>query len=171
VWITQTSPQPVPARTARTLVVGLGNPLVSDDGVGLKVVGRLRELLANHDEVDMETETRGGLLLMERMVGYERVILIDAVRSGAAPGTIHRLCVDGVPTQHSASAHDANLATALAVGRAAGYALPTETDVQIIGIEVKDVETFSDRCTPAVEAAVPHAAQAVLDLLANERGG
>jgi hydrogenase maturation protease len=149
----------------RTLVLGLGNPLISDDAVGLRVVERLKPLLADRGDVEVAEDYWGGLRLMEQMIGFDRAIVVDAVQSGAPPGTIHTLTPDGVPTQRSASAHDVNLATALEFGRRAGARLPENARIQIVAIEAADVLTFNERCTPAVEAAIPHAVEAVLRAL------
>ena len=149
----------------KTLVIGLGNPIVSDDSVGLRVVQRLEAILANRDDVDVTEDYRGGLQLMERMIGYERAIVVDAIRTGAEPGTIHHLVPDSVPTQRSASAHDVNLPTALAFGRRAGIHLPADHDIWLVGIEAEDVVNISDRCTPAVEAAISRAVDEVIQIL------
>jgi hydrogenase maturation protease len=158
-----------PAPRGRTLVLGLGNPLVADDGVGLRVVRLLRERLGDDADIEVDEGYCGGLRLMERIVNYERVILVDALCSGAPPGTVRVLAVDDVPTRHSASTHDVDLATALALGRQAGAHLPATDRIRIVAIEVSDVLTFSEECTPAVQAAIAHAAQAVLTLLATGR--
>ncbi len=149
----------------KTLVLGLGNPLVSDDSVGLRVAAELKPLLADRPDVEVGEDYWGGLRLMERMIDFDRVIVVDAVCTGAAPGTIHRLKPDDVPTQKSASAHDVNLPTALQFGRRAGVHLPKNEDIELIAVEAEDILTFSERCTPAVEAAIPHAVRAVLDIL------
>lgn len=153
-----------------TLIIGLGNPIVSDDSVGLRVVQRLEPLLAARDDVELVEDYWGGLQLMERMIGYDRVIVIDAICSGAAPGTIHHLTPASMATQRSASAHDVNLATALAFGRHAGAALPADEDVHLIGIEAEDVINFGDQCTPAVAAAIDQAVQDVIRILASMSG-
>ena len=149
----------------KTLVLGLGNPLVSDDSVGLRVIAALRPLLADREEIEVDEDYWGGLRLMERLVGYERAVVVDAIRTGAPPGTIHHLTTDAIPTQRSASAHDVNLPTALAFGRRAGAALPRDEDILLVGIEVEDILTFADACTPAVAAAVPEAVRTVLAIL------
>jgi hydrogenase maturation protease len=154
----------------RTLVIGLGNPLLRDDCVGLRVARELETLLAGRADVEVGEDYRGGLRLMERMVGFERAIVIDAICTGAAPGTIHRLSPDAVPTQHSASTHDLNLPTALALGRQAGAFLPASEDILLIGIEAVDVTTFGETLSPEVEAAVPLAVQAVLLALEEDTG-
>jgi hydrogenase maturation protease len=151
----------------RTIIVGLGSPLVTDDRVGLLVVEALRPLLAQRPDVVVSEDYWGGLRLMERMIGFDRAIVVDAIRTGAPPGTIHRLTADGIATQRSASAHDVNLATALEFGRQAGAQLPENRHVQLVGVEVEDILTFGERCTPAVEAAIPNAVAAVLEALAD----
>jgi len=149
----------------RTLVVGLGNPLLRDDSVGLQVAAALRPRLENRPDIEVAEDYRGGLRLMESMIGFDRAIVIDAICSGAPPGTIHRLTPHAVPTQHSASSHDLNLPTALELGRQAGAHLPASSDILIVAVESADMTTFGETLTPEVEAAVPLAVQAVLDAL------
>ncbi len=153
----------------KTLVIGLGNPLLTDDGVGLRVASELRSRLAGRRDIDVGEDYNGGLRLMERMIGYNRVVVIDSIRTGAAPGTIHRLHAGLMPTRHGASGHDASLETALEFGRGAGADLPRNENLIVIGVEARDVSTFAGRCTPEVRAAVPSAVDAVLCAL--EQGG
>jgi hydrogenase maturation protease len=149
----------------KTLIIGLGNPLVSDDSVGLRVVEQLKPLLAGRDDVEVSEDYWGGLRLMERMIGFDRAIVVDAIQTGTAPGTIHELSPDGIATQRSASAHDVNLATALEFGRQAGAQLPRNDRIMLVGIEAEDILNFSERCTPAVQAAIPRAVEVVLKTL------
>ncbi len=149
----------------RILIIGLGNPIVSDDSVGLRVVEELKPLLAHRTDVEVAEDYWGGLRLMERMIGFDRAIVVDAIHSGAPPGAIHLLTPEGVPTQRSASAHDVNLSTALEFGRQAGAHLPENRHIQLVGIESEDILTFGERCTPAVQAAIPRAVEAVLKAL------
>ncbi len=149
----------------RTLVLGLGNPLVTDDSVGLRVAADLKSLLADRPGVEVSEDYWGGLRLMERMAGFDAAIVVDAVSSGAPPGTIHRLGVDSIPTQRSASAHDVNLPTALALGRQAGVPLPSDERILLVGIEAADVLSFGEECTPAVRAAIAPAVREVLEAL------
>ena len=149
----------------KTLVLGLGNPLVTDDSVGLRVAAELQRLLADNPDVEVSEDYWGGLRLMERMVGFDRAIVIDAMQSGSAPGTIHRLTPGSIPTQRSASAHDVSLPTALALGRQAGVALPADDQILLVGIEAEDILTFGEECTPAVRAAIPVAVREVLAAL------
>ena len=102
---------------------------------------------------------------MERMIGFDRAIVVDAIHSGSPVGTVHLLTPEGIPTQRSASAHDVNLSTALEFGRQAGARLPENGQIRLIGIEAADTLTFGEHCTPAVEAAIPQAVKIVLETL------
>ncbi len=152
----------------KTLVIGLGNPILTDDGVGVKVAYAVKDALASdrRNELTVTEASVGGLRLMEMMVGYDRVILIDALiqGSGNKPGTIHQMTVDDLrtisPTQHSTSAHDTNLVTALEMGRQMGLYLPEE--IIIYAIEVENVLDFGEQPTPAVAEAIPKVTATVL---------
>jgi len=155
--------QSIPA--GRILVIGLGNPLVSDDSVGLRVAQALQKPLLDRPSVEVTEDYWGGLRLMERMIGYDSAIVIDAICTGASAGTIHYLTTDAISTQKSASAHDVNLPTALAFGRQAGAHVPADRNVHLVGIEAQDVINFGDHCTAPVPAAIPRAVQRVLELI------
>ncbi|RMF37387.1 MAG: hydrogenase maturation protease [Chloroflexi bacterium] len=149
----------------RTLVLGLGNPILTDDGVGVRVAEMVKAALPPDTPIEVRHLSVGGLTLMEAMVGYERVILVDAFRRrDGTPGTIHRLTLEELravsPTQHIASPHDASLVTALEVGRRMGLPLPKE--ITIYAVEVENITDFGEEPTPAVARAIPRVAAAVL---------
>lgn len=155
----------------KTLILGLGNPLVTDDSVGLRVAAELKRLLADRPDVEVGEDYWGGLRLMERMIGFDRAIVIDAMVSGAPPGTVRRLTPESIPTQRSVSAHDVNLPTALALGREAEAHLPADDQIVLVGIEAEDILNFGEECTEAVQAAIPRAVQEVLAALDSLPGG
>jgi hydrogenase maturation protease len=98
---------------------------------------------------------------MERMVGYDRAILVDAIQTvGGSPGEIYRLGLDDLPTLHADAIHDASLKAALELGRRLGAELPR--DITIIAVEAVDVLDFGDTLSPPVEAAVPAAVDMLL---------
>lgn len=150
----------------RTLVLGLGNPILTDDSVGLRVAEELRKMLPPQPGLVVDEDYWGGLRLMERLAGFDRAIIIDAIQTGAPPGTIHCLRPDELPTRRSASAHDVNLPTALAFGRQMGVPLPPDDQILLVAIEAEDVLTFGEECTPRVAAAIPQAVEIVQRLLA-----
>ena len=153
----------------KTLVLGLGNPLLRDDSVGLHVAEKLRELLAHQPDIEVSEDYWGGLRLMERMIGFDRAIIIDAIRTGAEPGTIHILSPEDIPTAKSASAHDVNLSTALEVGRQSGAHLPEGDDIVLVGIEAVDVQTFDESLSPEVERVIPQVIEIVISQLDRKR--
>ena len=155
----------------RTLILGLGNPILRDDAIGLHVVRALRPVLAGRDGIDLEEDSHGGLRLMERMIGYDRAIILDAIITGAEPGTVHVMASLDAPTQHCASTHDVNLPTALALGRQAGVPLPSDGNILLVGIEAADILSFGEECTPAVRAAIAPAVREVLEALDRLSGG
>jgi hydrogenase maturation protease len=97
---------------------------------------------------------------MERLVGYQRAVVVDAVHTGRAPvGTVRRLPLETLvdpSAGHTTSAHDVSLATALAAGRALGADLPDQ--VTLVAVEIAPCREFSETLSPEVEAAVPLAA-------------
>jgi hydrogenase maturation protease len=158
----------------KTLVVGLGNPILTDDGVGVKVACAVGDALASCDRHDVTVveASVGGLRLMEMLVGYDRVILIDAIKHpDAKPGTIRRMTLEDLhtlsPTQHSACAHDTSLATALKLGEEIGMSMPKELTIYAIGVE--NVTYFGEEPTPAVARAIPEVTAAVLAELMRRR--
>jgi hydrogenase maturation protease len=158
-------------RRMKTLVLGLGNPLLRDDSIGLRVVRELRQHCQDDRNIEIGEDYWGGLRLMERMIGYDRVIIVDAILTDQKPGSIHILSTDDIPTQRSASVHDVNLPTALEFGRRAGAQLPESSAITLIGIEAVDVQTFDETLSPALERALPHAVETVLMALERERVG
>ena len=154
----------------KTLVIGLGNPILGDDGVGWRVVEEVAQKMANRPEVEVDCASLGGLSLMERLTGYERVILIDAIFTGTKPvGTVSQFTLSDIQdltAGHSASAHDTSLRNALNVGRGMDMPLPEDNDVMIVAIETENVYDFTEELSSAVAAAVPQAVKVVLELIA-----
>ena len=160
----------------KTLIIGLGNPILGDDGVGWVVAEKVQAALSHPQSaipdpqsVEVDCASLGGLSLMERLTGSERVILVDAIFTGKQPvGTVRRFLLDELPdlsAGHSASAHDTSLRNALQVGRDMHVPLPEDENVIIVTVEAEAVYDFSQELSPAVAAAVPLALQQVLDLL------
>jgi hydrogenase maturation protease len=151
----------------KTLVLGLGNPILTDDGVGIHVVRALAARCQRQDVTFAEASV-GGLRLLDILAGYERVIIVDAIQTrDGRPGDIHRLHPNDLRASiHAGSTHDLSLPGALALGRSMGLALPEDDAIMIIAVEVEDVLTFGERCTPAVAAATPRVVEAVLAELA-----
>ncbi len=145
------------------VVVGLGNDLLGDDGVGPAVV---RDLAARGlgKDVELREAAAGGLRLLELLEGFTRAILIDACESPIAPGTIRVMPLEaaalGMP---GACGHGIRLDEAIALGRALGVRLPAE--VVCIGVAVADTHTFREGLSPEAAGAVEAVARKVLELV------
>jgi hydrogenase maturation protease len=162
--------------TVETLVLGLGNPILTDDGVGIHVVRAVaadRHIVPAPDRVRFAEASVGGLRLLDLLVGFDRVILVDAIQTGRGrPGEIYRMGPDDLWwTRHSGSTHDLSLPGALALGRGLEMPLPQDESMTILAIEVEDVLTFGEVCTPAVAAAIPRAAEIVRAALGERQPG
>jgi hydrogenase maturation protease len=155
------------------IIIGLGNPILSDDGVGWRVVQLVRDAVreaGDERRVVVREACVGGLSLAELLVGFRRAIVIDAIMTGNdPPGTVSHLTLADLPgTLNIASAHDTNLVTALRALRRFGAELPPDDSISIVAVEVQDVWTFAEECTPAVEQAIPGAASLTLRVLRGE---
>ena len=146
----------------RTIVVGLGNPILSDDSVGIKAAGLVRELVAGSERIEVVEAYAGGLRLMEAIAGYDRAVIVDAMTRGdSPPGTVLRLRPgEGAGTRNMLCSHDSDLETSISLGRELGLALPGE--IRIVGIEAEDVDNFSEDLTRSVEAALPAAVAEIM---------
>jgi len=150
----------------KTLILGIGNPILQDDGVGLHVVQHMQHMV--HDSsVVLDTAYTGGLNLLDHMRGYDRAILIDAVRHEAGrPGDVHRFSLSDTKVTHAGNPHDVSLPEALLLARRIGEEhLPKE--IIIVGIVVNPSFEFGEQLSDEVEAAIPRAVQMVLSELKN----
>lgn len=148
----------------KTLILGLGNPLRSDDGVGNRVAQALAQRIKEPNITVTETNA-AGLSLLDLLSGYEQAMIIDAVQTkeGKA-GEVYRLDLQDLTIpSYLCSTHDVDLATAMELGKRLGLELPQK--ITIFAIEVADVVTFSEQLTPEVAQAVPKAMALILQEL------
>ena len=147
----------------KTLVLGMGNTILRDDGIGIYVARAVAERF-QRDDVTFTEASVGGMRLLDVLRGYERVIMVDAIKTrDGKPGDLYRLSPNDLQVSlHAGSTHDLSLPGALALGRGMGMALPDDEAIAIVAIEVEDVLTFGEGCTSAVTAAIPRAVEAVL---------
>jgi len=148
----------------RTLVLGIGSPIKCDDAIGLRVLQELSAM--NLEGVDLEEMCASGLDLIEIMLDYDRVIIVDAIMdSGHPPGTILQMRPeDFADSVHGSNPHEANIATTIALGlQVEPKRFPK--DIQFVAVEALDVFTLAEEMTPELEAALPQAVKTVLELI------
>ena len=157
------------AEPGEVLVVGLGNPILGDDGVGWRVVDELDEL--EHSGASLQQACVGGVSLMELLVGYRRAIIVDAILDPEdEPGSVWRRPLSDVETRvasHLDSTHDAPLPAAIEAGRAMGADLPS--DIEVVGVVIERGDVFGEELSDVVAAAVPVAANEVVGALQGMR--
>jgi hydrogenase maturation protease len=131
----------------RVLVIGLGNPILSDDGIGPRVVNDLQRVLPA-PRVDYRTCSAGGLEMLDLLQGYGSAVIIDAIRTRAGvPGTVYYFTLDELPdTRHIANLHAVGLPTAIAMAEHLG--LPVPRPIRVVAIEIVEDLVASERLTP-----------------------
>ena len=158
--MTLVKPKAAPDRTSnargpeRTLLLGLGNDLLADDAIGLRVAAAVRQRLAAHQGIAVAQSTEMGLSLLDLIVGFETLILVDAVQTHQAPaGFIHEITGDDLKLLPAASPHFLGISEMLELGRKLGLSVPKR--VRIFAVEVQDPFTVSTNLTPALTEALP----------------
>ena len=154
------------------LLIGLGNPILGDDGVGWRVVEAVEAKLAGtfwrdvefQRDVDVKYLSLGGLALMENMQGYHDVLVVDSITTGKyAVGTVMSMPLSALPNLsagHTTAAHDTSLQTALDTGRKMKLDLPE--DVWVVAVEIEPNFDFSEELSPELLKIIPRAAEIVL---------
>ena len=163
------------------LIIGLGNPILGDDGIGWVVADRVKQALglssshaglfdparsfSGEGSIEIDRLSLGGLSLMERFIGYRDVVLVDSIHTGRKPaGFIWTFSLDEMGSTaggHMSAPHDASLKTALRVGYAMGADLPAEQRIYIVAVETEPVLDFSENLSEDVAGAVEGAVRAV----------
>jgi hydrogenase maturation protease len=144
-------------------ILGCGNTLMGDDGVGIRAIERLQKMKLP-ENVEIIDAGVGGLAILSWIEDADKVVIVDAVQTGnEPPGTVYEFTDKELPPSNMfmLSLHDLNLVDTINVGRMVQN-MPDE--IVIIGVEVKRVAEFTRELTPEVEAALPE----VLDLVLKE---
>ncbi len=145
----------------KTLILGIGNTVLSDDGVGCNVAQRLQKKLRRRSDITVKETSLSGLSLLDEIAGYERLIIIDAIQTrGGKPGAIYKLTPSDFKTGRMAIIHDLGLVSTLELGRKLEMDMPRE--VVIFAIEAKEMAAFSEKLSSEVEKVVPKAVEVVL---------
>src|SRR6185369_3386806 len=145
------------------LILGIGNLVMSDDGVGVQVVQRLQREYRFPGQVDIMDGGTLGLDILPRLEGIERLIVVDAVETGQAPGTCVRLFGDEIPValETKISPHQMGLKDLLSVAMLMGHA-PRE--MVLVGVQPGSIEMGTE-LTCEVEAKVEDMIDNILDEL------
>lgn len=148
------------------LILGLGNEILTDDGIGIKLTHDLKNKF-NRSSLDFNTASCGGLEIVELMDGYEQVIIIDAIKTfGGKPGNIYHFTPDHFrQSMHVSNFHDISFLTAMEFGRKSGLKLPDH--INIIAVEIIEDLVFNTKLTPEIEEKYPEILDEVKSLMLN----
>jgi hydrogenase maturation protease len=140
-------------RKGKTLIIGLGNTILSDDGVGIYIVRELEKVLDNSDIITQEA-SMGGLELIDIIADYKKVILIDSILSDhESIGSLIELDLDDVKGGSAWTRHQVSLKEAITLARK--LKMNITSDITIYGVVVKDISTFNEDCTPEIKSSLP----------------
>lgn len=144
----------------KTLVLGLGNTILSDDGVGIHIAFEIEKKCKN---IDVLEASAAGFRVIDEIIGYEKLILIDSIKTGKAePGELHRFTFNEFSrTMHHSSPHDISLFEAFDIMKKENADLPK--DIKVYAVEVEDTSTFSESCTAKVADVIPKIAKIVIE--------
>lgn len=150
--------------TERILILGIGNPLMTDEGVGVRVAELLMGGYEFPEGVEVVDAGTMGLGIINLFRDRDLVIVVDAVdNSGHEPGTVVLMTPEELaPAQVMHSLHDVRFVNVLEAAALTGV----EPQAICVGIQIASMEQWVTELTPAVEEALPSAVAAVLDILA-----
>jgi len=138
----------------KVLLLGLGNDILTDDSIGLRVAAGLREQFSGREGVTILQTTEMGLALLDIVADCSDLVLVDAVQTHKeAPGFVHELEERDLQPLSNCSPHFLGVGETLALGRKLGISVPVR--VKIFAVEAADPFTVSQRLTPSLEAALP----------------
>lgn len=148
----------------RTLILGVGNDILTDDGIGSRLVTDLIKLIDSPD-VLFNTACCGGLEIVEYIKDFKRVILVDAIRTqGGRPGSVYYFIPsDFRETSHLSNLHDVSFLTALELYDTLNLSLPDE--IHIIAVEIAEDMIFSEEFTLQLKERYPEIIENVLAII------
>ncbi len=143
----------------KTLILGVGNPILTDDGVGIKIARRLKE---RNPELEVIETSEAGIALLDFIVGYDKLIIIDSIRTERGkPGEFYKLGLEALkPVANLSSSHSMDIATAYEIGQRLGYRMPKR--ISIYAVEIEDNTTFGEKCTGEVGGRIPFITEQII---------
>lgn len=145
----------------RTLIFGIGNPYRCDDTIGIRVAQEIARLIKSPN-VDVKWGSIDGVAILDEIVGYERVIFVDSIKTGKGkPGEIYKVQHASRENTDSFSSHGIDFLSALKVGEKFDLKMPSQVD--IYAVEIKDNTSFDEECTEEVAKSIPRIVQIIIE--------
>jgi hydrogenase maturation protease len=153
----------------KTIILGVGNQILGDDGVGVHISNELKKYIKNPN-VTIEEAVTGGMNLLDLILGYDKAIILDAVKSEKDKhGIVQRIPINDFKAMHSCNPHDVSLIEAIEIAKKMGEnRIPKE--IVIIGVMMKHMSLeFNDKLSKKIAAAIPIAVKMTLDEIKNDK--
>lgn len=147
----------------KIIVLGVGNLILGDDGVGIHVVNEVKKQIEDPN-ITIDEAITGGMNLLDLILGYDKAIIVDAVKSEKSIiGTVKRIPISDFNTMHSCNPHDVSLIEAIQMAKKLGETkIPSE--IIIIGVMMKEIPCeFGENLSGKIQAAVPKAVEMTLN--------
>ena len=151
----------------RTIVLGVGNQILGDDGVGVHVANELKKHIQDPN-ITIDEAITGGMNLLDLLLGYDKAIIIDAVKSETGEnGEVKRIPLSDFSTMHSCNPHDVSLVEAIKMAMKLGET-KIPKDIIVIGVMMKQIPCeFGEKLSPKIAAAIPKAVEMTLNEIKN----
>jgi len=143
------------------LIICLGNPLMRDEGIGIRLASELLVHLADNPDVEVLDLGTGGLSVIHAIVGREKIVFVDCAIMGQIPGLIHRFTPEQVRSKKVRmrySLHEGDLLNTLELSR---RLRECPDDIVIFGIEPKEIAP-GEGLTSELENNIHQYVQAIL---------
>ncbi len=138
------------SKGTKKLIFGLGNPILSDDAVGIEVIKNIKMKIKENKGVEFGAGSISGLKILDVIEGYDEVIFIDVI-PGDNPGNISTFDIEDLKfSYHLTSPHSMNLYSVIKLGREMNIKMPQR--VKIYAMEVKNLHEFGEKISPEVQA-------------------
>jgi len=136
----------------KTLILGFGNPILTDDGVGIRIAQKIKK---ENPYLEVIETSEAGIALIDHAAGYDKLVIIDSIMTeNGRPGELYKLELEDLkPGIGLSSSHGVDIATAFTLGEKLGYPVPRQ--VTIYAVEIADNTTFGEKCTQEVEDRIP----------------
>ena len=139
----------------RTLILGLGNPILGDDGVGIAIARKIKEGWPADPSTDIIEASLAGRFLLDLITGYQTVIVADAIITDeqSQAGLVYTISVEDLgAVVNPYASHALDLRTTVELGKQLGYEMPDT--IRIYAVEIKENTVFREALSPEVEATV-----------------
>ena len=144
----------------KTLILGLGNPILTDDSIGIKIAQKIKE---ENPGLQVAETSEAGLALLDHALDYDKLIIIDSIKTEQGqPGELYKLGLDDLkPGLDFSSSHGIDIATAFKLAEELGHKIPQSISIYVV--EIKDNTSFGEKCTQELEKRIPFIARQIIE--------